>query len=81
MRKPAGGVTLDAIWEFMLRLEAEIQETQAIEAENKRMLALALMPPVGSNRHDTEIINANADIINAQVAETLTFQDMPWEDE
>jgi hypothetical protein len=28
-------------------------------------------------RHDTDIINAHADLINAQVAETLLFQDEP----
>ncbi|MDR0910485.1 MAG: hypothetical protein LBM77_12055 [Spirochaetaceae bacterium] len=88
MRKPAGGVTLDALWEFMLRLEAEIRKTQAIEARNESVLAsIASAVPITASTlsardmHDIDIINANADIINAQAEENLLFQDIPWEDE
>ncbi|MDR0908550.1 MAG: hypothetical protein LBM77_02180 [Spirochaetaceae bacterium] len=33
MQKPAGGVTLDAIWDFLTRLDAEIREIREHEVD------------------------------------------------
>ena len=62
-------------------LYATVLYMQFIEHQKKSERDSEMLAKVERDRHDVEWINANAERLNSEVAETLEFQADIWEDE